>query len=360
MASLIPVTTNRVDPKCAICLDGFNPGERQWNHVGGEGHDPLHRECLESSFQSGYYYCPHDRNPINPNFPAVGIFEKTKQALINTACAATLGIVGAGAAAFVGGAEVVAAAAIGAGVVGAGEILRGVIRSETGRELSIRHAVLVPMAAGCALLSKIPAHAPVRLLGFSAGMEASAIGTDMERLEEVRERYGVRLIPENVIKCAVNSFGISFAGSLLKNAIGRIIENKFLSKSIIELRKQAENVGALIKQSSASAAVQQGSQTLVEEAKRAQYHVLMREEPIYDEYFMGISQGLFMGVIAGATKDLANTMFGYLRSSRKNQMSIHLGMGVGALATLAVAATSPVAIPIACGLSAGLITLLRG
>lgn len=65
MAFAIPIHTNRKDPICGICFEDFSQNTQQWNHLGGGGHDPFHRECLETWVQESPT-CPIDRNPINP------------------------------------------------------------------------------------------------------------------------------------------------------------------------------------------------------------------------------------------------------------------------------------------------------
>ncbi|MBX7067722.1 MAG: RING finger protein [Parachlamydiales bacterium] len=85
--------SNIQNPTCPICHDGFNDGQEQWTHEGGENHDPFHKQCLKSWVDINPS-CPLDRMKINrisflPRTARVlGLAQK---ALRNTVLTATLG-----------------------------------------------------------------------------------------------------------------------------------------------------------------------------------------------------------------------------------------------------------------------------
>lgn len=59
------ISTNR-GGSCSICVTDFSPTDKQFTHLGGEGHDGFHKDCLKKwSIQKST--CPYNCGTINRN-----------------------------------------------------------------------------------------------------------------------------------------------------------------------------------------------------------------------------------------------------------------------------------------------------
>ncbi len=95
MCNAILSTSNRDNPICAICRDGFEGQQEKWTHEGGEGHDPFHKDCLRALLVRKSRPCPYSDGALirrNSVFSRTErIFETVKQSLAVIACSLVFG-----------------------------------------------------------------------------------------------------------------------------------------------------------------------------------------------------------------------------------------------------------------------------
>lgn len=87
------ITSNR-GGTCCICLGEFEDSDKPITHVGGEGHDGFHRNCLKK-WVIRSPICPYDKQLINESSlisRTDKMIAKLKPALTNAAYAACFGI----------------------------------------------------------------------------------------------------------------------------------------------------------------------------------------------------------------------------------------------------------------------------
>lgn len=78
----MPVTTDR-GGSCSICQEAFSPEDQQFTHVGGEGHDGFHKECLATWLKTKAT-CPYRCGDINP-YPLLSRCDQIKSTLVDAA-----------------------------------------------------------------------------------------------------------------------------------------------------------------------------------------------------------------------------------------------------------------------------------
>ena len=154
MCNAVLSPSNRENPMCIICHGDFDLSshEEQWNHVGGEGHDPFHKNCLRE-WVLVRPTCPYEMTPINP-YSLVSrtemFFKKTRPAFVNLACAVFLGAAGGASAAAVTDTGLMADAAVVGGVIAGGvatSAVVGVINGGEGAGGTVVAALLFSLAA---------------------------------------------------------------------------------------------------------------------------------------------------------------------------------------------------------------------
>ncbi len=366
MANLIPAITNTGDSNCGICLEGFGPGQERWTHEGGR-HDPFHKNCLRGWISVGNTICPSgDGVEINPDGlrnRVQNVFHKYKPVVVNSVCAATLGMVGA-IATYLGGPEELSAAAVGAGIVGAGEVLAGVermvLRREVNAELSDLYAMMgrFQMAAhtgnGLKALSEFTGAA----LGQIVGRCARFVEEGVVRAPVIPER--LRWACGKVSQLAFNAVRLVGATNMVGAMVARNERNEALIENVKKLTIQTNQVFSGLQNSIL------GSLSILNSAKGAASSAQAIEQQLIDErksdsnaVLTGTSRGFLIGTVASLTRGVATTMFSYLKPFHKDRMNIGLGVSLGAMATIAVSATSPIMLPVLTGLFAGMVTLAR-
>jgi len=63
MAAIIQTTRGG---RCGICASDFEPGERQFTHIGGEGHDGFHGRCFLNWLRA-HPICPYHDGDVDPS-----------------------------------------------------------------------------------------------------------------------------------------------------------------------------------------------------------------------------------------------------------------------------------------------------
>lgn len=211
------IETNRIGAICAICLEGFIPGEKQYTHKGGENHDGFHKGCLKDALKVNPI-CPYEKMHINPNslIPLTERIAATlKLILFNAGCAALLGL-GVSAAATAAGAASAAAGAVsvvgtflvtGLGEEAAGAGVRATVAAIA--RVAIVAGVRVGVIAGAAVIAGEEITRGTAVIAGATGVAINLFSEYIEVSEKDRKNIGNAMIVAGLTSQLAVDAGIS-------------------------------------------------------------------------------------------------------------------------------------------------------